>query len=307
MNAFIRFSCKKLSGVLLASSLNLKFKLYVIKLSKLWNPNVDQKLKPILNDILHLYSGKNVLVKISDTGVVQIYSNEWVTFYSGGQKSFCSLCDSHNNYLRLSSSNAHKLVAYDFFKNEKDVYQVERLSSLSFDELSNAKSYVLDFFKKYGFTKKRSIKFQVFSDFFYEKLMMDILFLEKKFDIANYNYISGLSHGDLTPHNIMCNSKREYVLIDLDRVSFDRDLLFDHIHFDIEASVMLGNTNWLKVLKSKFHKLNQNGLILTTESKSLVHYFLTRLYLEFGGDVKAKPVASYKRKIECFILFLKGV
>lgn len=284
---------------------NRKLICLLIKSYTTFHPYLDSSTRSVLKDINNKAFGEDLTLKVTNTGLIQVFTENWVYLYYGGNKSKYSLEVSSANYLHLKGSKVAQLVDYnvDYDVEANDIVsaycRVERLKNLPHDEKYHAKGVVLSLFNKASDYALYPI----------QDLTAIIKMLEKQLDFNFTDFIEhyklrdihlqfGLSHGDLTPNNIMKNTQGNYVLIDLDRFSSDRELSFDDIHFDIEQNA--ASSNWLIALKERLDSIETDKLgNLSLEHSVNLLYFIRRLSLELEGDNTF--VQSYKRHILSFL------
>lgn len=179
-----------------------------------------RRIFSILSNYNLLYRAEDIL--ITSTGVLILYFKDTIIKVPLGGFSEQSLKKEYTNYLEIKSTNLARLVDYGLCK--KGIYyevdklrQVEKIAEKDVEKIVSLLEntvFLGDSIPDLSFNLvNKWCNKSICSDFIYESSCM---------------------HGDLTPKNIMLNSRGDFVLIDLDRFSCNGIRGVDILHFRIE-------------------------------------------------------------------------
>jgi len=269
--------------------------LVVIRGSILFHHYVDSCVVNRLEIITHLDNLGITYCKLqlTGTGVLQIYSENRVYMVGCGKHSINSLNENYNNYMLLQHSSLKDLVDYELLKGDFDggvYYSMERLNFIT-DKLPSLQHIIKLLSKK---SEMHKLNLKKYDDIAVKLNLLPLLEVLKKKD---FNLSYGLTHGDLTPDNIMQKNDGKIVLIDLDRLETFNFQFIDELHFYVEYYSSLEDQNWFSILESYLNGHRSD----IWDDYLLAVYFLYRLDCELRGS---EPTLNYSRYIHNFALVL---
>ena len=269
--------------------------------------NVDCHIKKIESAYPSCYIGCIQSTFLTGTGVLQLRFSKKIFLVPCGFFSQESLLKNFSNYRLIKRSGLSGLVDYELNKVEigECVYYVcDILYKVDSAKLSTAYNQIT---KQIDFSEDcieaETGQLSKNNEFIYEyKEKMKLYFIVEKTlsDLAKLivdkKYRIGFMHGDLTPDNIM-EKNGKFILIDLDRVSFEGWPDFDRLHFKVQYFSELRQLSWFKILLSRY-------FLQSWSVEDLVMYYILRVDFEFRS--LSRPSISYAKKVSTYGLILKS-
>lgn len=239
--------------------------------------------------------GMGRMVKVTDTGVLHLYFNEFLLAFPLSEVTARSLDLNYKNWAFLKANfNRDKLFDYcieqgeyvgvRFYKNEllKPFSHDIKLAKDVLNKLSSNRRPVQDIFALYDLERKAKDASELLG-------------------MARFSHLSGrinsepgdvgITHGDFHRSNLMVNDDGAVVLIDLDHLLIDGAIVFDEIHLFLNG---LGG-NWLDyvvlVMKGSFS--------VDWSDNCFVAYTIDRVSREIRGASTVHPI--YRSKIRDFL------
>jgi hypothetical protein len=229
---------------------------------------------------------------VTTTGCFQIFYSDYILKIPLGKLSMLSLEKNYSNYKLIKESPLHEFVNYHLCQISQ-FYKVEYLYTKVLTEEMALE--IIDKFRMF-YADNQYIGFPdfLFNESFILKKYEEII--KKLFE--DYYFKTVPMHGDLTMANIMLNSKKEIVLIDLDRFTFEGIDKFDHIHLKIDEESKKKKISFFNYITN----ILNNKEYFLYNNYDLYMYFLVRVWIE--GRVKL-PEIYYLKTIMLNDLFIK--
>ncbi len=288
-------ACQIITPLILKTNYFRAIHIFAIMYAKKWHPYVDDLLDNQVKifEYLKLEDIKYTKIRLTATGVLQLYTIDTLYMVPCGYLSNESLFKNYYNWLTLKESTYFDLVDYQL--NKVDLKSHLYFTMTILQQLSNEK-------KAYDFVinrlkNKDSELFFSYIDMHEanEKLnqyiQLDFSDFIKSLKSSQIYSTIGPIHGDLTLQNMLQKNDGKIVIIDLDRFVFNGAQFIDEIHFYIESIANRENTDWLEILP----RIIITKEVPLWEKEKLVGYFLYRINEEIRNYIM--PSENYLKNI----------
>lgn len=218
---------------------------YIIKYFSRNNIYVEKnKISKKLLDLLKELKGYQSF-SISTTGSLILFNKNDIIKISLGNVSDISLRKNYENYLLLKDTKLKNLVEYELIKKSQ-YYTMERLEPINLRNEEVEKIISSFFEKEVKEVNLKEVKEELFSNIEkLEKICSISIFFPTETLVD-----SCLMHGDLTKDNIMKNKNGDFLLIDLDRFTFNGIKGLDIFHYKVDKFSKQQGINYFDYLVS---------------------------------------------------------
>jgi serine/threonine protein kinase len=239
-------------------------------------------------------------IKITNTGVLQLYGENRVYLLPQNYAAIDSLNKNYLNWLVLSQSEYKKLFSYRLKKHNyfgECFYSINKLAKKNI-KLEDA-LYINSFCGKksvqnsfQNVTTEISLGVQLFKE------LVKVNTLPKVLQVKDTQGVIGLLHGDFHSDNILIDRSGNCCLIDLDRVKIGGPIIFNIIHFICVENEKAG-VRWLDEIY-RFINCEPNSLS-SFKTEEIINYMFYRFSFELFSNADnllyTNKVISFYRNV----------
>ena len=268
-----------------------------VKISYLWHPYVEDYDVRVIDLYNWLISTASVesQVRLTTTGVLQVYTEAHVYMIPCGVLSRESLIKNFDNYQKLKDTEYQRFVNYDL--------QHKNVGGLSYYSMEKLRPITdpLEFMHSFTSAARSQNCADLLSAVWLESANLkvrqycgvDLSAVVEILKGENLVLHVGLTHGDLTSSNMLKGRGQNFVLIDLDRVDFNGFQFIDSIHFLFEWEAEQSQRNWLLLLMDAISRqIDPLSHTQRWPKEQLALYFLYRVNSELRNDITPSPYYS---------------